>query len=109
MYYYWLHNVPGIGRRSMQTILKYISAKGLYESNSNQLEKILNEKQVNNVLRSKSEWKINIEWEILQRKKIQVIGLLEKEYPTKLRQINDPPPILYVKGKKDIFLLISYF
>lgn len=102
MYYYWLHNVPGIGRHTYQKILQYITPKELYEYGIQKGNNFLREEQKTNISKCKESWNISKEWEILQKKKINVVGLLQKTYPEKLSQINDPPPVLYCKGKKEI-------
>ena len=102
LYYYWLHNVSGIGRQTYQKLLQYVTPKELYECGIEKVEHLLRENQKENISDSIKNYNISKEWEILQKRKIEVLGLLEKNYPSKLSQINDPPPVLYCKGKKEI-------
>ena len=102
IYYYWLHNVPGIGRHTYQKLLQYVTPKELYEGGGKKVKHLLRENQKENILDSIKNYNISKEWEILQKRKIEVLGLLEKTYPEKLSQINDSPPVLYCKGKKEI-------
>ena len=102
MYYYWLHNVPGLGRHTYQKILQYITPRELYENGIQKVSNFLREEQKVNLLKSKETWNISKEWEILQKRNIHVKGLLIEEYPKKLRQISDSPPVLYCKGKTKI-------
>ena len=102
LYYYWLQNVPGIGRHTYQKILQYITPRELYGNGIQKVENLLREDQKSNLLESRKTWNILKEWEILQKRNIHVQGLLTKEYPEKLKQISDPPPVLYCKGKKEI-------
>lgn len=102
MYYYWLHNVPGIGRHTYQKLLQYITPRELYENGIQKVENLLREDQKANILESRKTWNISKEWEILQKRNIHALGLLTKEYPEKLSQISDSPPVLYCKGRKDI-------
>lgn len=102
MYYYWLHNVPGIGRKTFQKILHHMTPKELYENNPNELKDILTEKQRTEIMESKNRWKLQKEWEDLKRRKINLLLYGDKNYPEKLSQINDAPPVLYQKGKQDI-------
>lgn len=102
MYYYWLHNVLGIGRLTFQKILKFATPKELYKSNRLESLDFLTEKQRENIEISKKRWKICKEWENLQSKGIGVLGLGESNYPAKLSKIPDPPPVLYYKGNCDI-------
>lgn len=102
MYYYWLHNVTGIGRRTYQKILQYVTPKELYEGNIKKAEHILMGKQVENILQSTKQWNMKEEWEILRKRNIQVLGYLQKQYPKKLTKIIDYPPVLYYKGKSSV-------
>lgn len=102
MYYYWLHNVTGIGRHTYQKILQYVTPRELYENGIQKVEHLLRKDQKTNLLKSKETWNISKEWEILQKRNIHVQGLLTEKYPEKLRLISDAPPVLYCKGKKDI-------
>lgn len=102
MYYYWLHNIEGIGKKTFQKILKYMTPRELYESNEEKPFPFLTEAQKQNIKMSKVKWDVTREWERLQRRKIEVTGLGQESYPDKLSQIPDPAPILYYKGKKDI-------
>ena len=99
IYYYWLHNVPGIGRQTYQKLLQYVTPKELYEGGGEKVKHLLRENQKENIVDSIKNYNISKEWEILQKRKIEVLGLLEKTYPEKLSQINDPPPVLYCNGK----------
>ena len=38
----------------------------------------------------------------IQKNNIQIIKITDKEYPKKLKNIYDPPKVLYVKGNKSI-------
>ena len=102
MYYYWLHNVPGIGRITFCKILEYMSPKELYECNTEKIM-FLTEKQKIKIRESKRYWDVFKEWELLKNRGIHIWALGEKSYPEKLSHISDPPPILYHKGKTDIY------
>ena len=102
MYYYWLHNVEGIGRVTLQKILKHTTPEELYKNNEKRNFQFLSDRQKENMLKSKTEGNVQKEWENLQKKGISLVGLDEKDYPEKLSKIPDPPPLLYYKGKVDI-------
>lgn len=101
-YYYWLHNVQGIGRVTFQKILKYATPEELYKCNLDKKIEFLTEKQKENIKESKKCWDIQKEWEYLKKREINLLIYGEKEYPEKLSKICDPPFVLYHKGKKDI-------
>ena len=102
MYYYWLHNVSGIGRVTFQVILNYLMPKELYECDLSKTAHFLSNKQREGIQESRRQWNLQKEWENLQNKGIGVLGLGESNYPAKLSKIPDPPPLLYYKGKSDI-------
>lgn len=102
LYYYWLHNVSGIGRVTIQKILKYGTPREMYEGKVLKTLDYLTAKQRESIEISKKNWKIDKEWEKLQTRGIGVLGLRESNYPQKLFKIPDPPPILYYKGNCDI-------
>ena len=102
-YYYWLHNVPGIGRVTFRKILEHMSPKELYECDMEKTKFFLTEKQREKIKESKRHWDVSKEWELLKNRGIHMYSLGEKSYPEKLSHISDPPPVLYYKGKKDIY------
>ena len=68
VYYYWLHNVQGIGRHTYQKLLQYVTPKELYESGIEKVRHLLRENQKENILDSIKKCNISKEWEILQRR-----------------------------------------
>src|SRR3989338_3260232 len=48
---------------------------------------------------------INKEWEKITKFDIDIITINEKEYPISLKQIYDPPYLLYTRGNKELFNL----
>lgn len=101
-YYYWLHNVAGIGRTAYGKILTYMTPEELYWENPEKMKGILSDKQIENIKKSKEIWDISKEWEILQKKNIHLFYRGGEGYPKKLYPISDAPPVLYHKGKTEI-------
>ena len=101
-YYYWLHNVPGIGRITMQKILVQMTPEELYKSKLEKTNSIFTKKQMDAIAESKNRWDIEKEWEKLEKRKIKLLCLGEENYPEKLSKISDPPIILYQKGKDNL-------
>lgn len=61
----------------------------------------LNSYQVNHVL--KPDWnKIDRQFEIAKKNNINIISIFDKKYPANLKQIYDPPLLLFYKGNVDI-------
>lgn len=102
MYYYWLHNVPGIGRSTYQKILKYVTPKEVYTDIEREKFQFLSDRQKENIAASKTQWDILKEWQKIQNRGVNLVGLREKNYVKKLSKIQDPPPVLYFKGNSSI-------
>ena len=100
IYLLWLSLVSGVGPKKAKFLLKYFeTAENIYKANTYELRKIggIGEAFLENFLEAK---KINIEQklEILNKLNIKFYIKEDKEYPALLKEINDPPLILYVKG-----------
>lgn len=102
IYYYWLHNVSGIGRVTFQKILKYTTPEELYKSDLKNTAEFLTEKQRESIQESKKHWELQKEWELLKRRNINLLIYGNENYPEKLSKICDAPPVLYQKGKQNI-------
>ena len=101
-YYYWLHNVPGIGRKMFRKILEYTTPEELYKRNQEKEFGFLSDKQKENISKSREQWNLLKEWEILKTKSIKLLIHGKNDYPEKLSHISDPPILLYCKGRTDI-------
>ena len=102
-YYYWLHNVSGIGQVTFRKILKYATPKELYENNLEKNFRFLSEKQIESIQKSKNKWDLEKEWKLLEAKGIHLLCLEKNNYPEKLSKICDPPPVIYHKGMKGLW------
>lgn len=102
MYYYWLHNVKGIGRVTFRKILNCMTPKELYESSLMGTDNLLTEKQRESIKRSRESWDLQKEWSVLENRNITLRCMKTPEYPEKLSRISDPPPVIYQKGNSNI-------
>lgn len=99
-YYYWLHNVSGIGKETRRKLLEKIgSPKELFEGSLEKCKYILNQSQIDNLEESRWNWDLEKEWSDLQKRQIHFSYYGGKNYPEKLKNIPDPPFCLYQKGK----------
>lgn len=106
MYYYWLHNVEGIGTKTMEKILKRTTPKALYhcpDIKKTFAAKELSEKQKKSLEISRETWDLKKEWERLQKRGIELSIKGTAAYPDKLETISDPPLVLYRKGSREVF------
>lgn len=100
-YWIWLTSLTGLRPLAMRWVTEhfggpmeaYYAPAGGYDSIPELTEKergLLSDKDL-----SRTEEIL----EICQRKDIQILTLQDAAYPERLRQIPDPPPVLYVRGR----------
>lgn len=99
---YWVgfNNIPGIGRVRLGLIEKHFEGLELaWKASPGELKKAGLDSPA---LRSIEQWRDKIdpdaEMEKLQRYKVEVVTCNDEEYPKRLKEIYDYPPVLYVKG-----------
>lgn len=98
---YWLalQKVAGIGPIKLKRLIDYFgSAKIAW--NANQLDLVGMDKGIaDNLLAARKRIFPEKEWTLVEKHKIKVLTIKEKEYPNNLKEIYAPPPILYLKGE----------
>lgn len=94
--------VPGLGRMAVPPLAQYFgTANALFEANIDELlaANLCSEKQAFNFIASrKSDLPQRLE-DFCQRSSVRIITIFDFDYPSSLRQISDPPVVLYVKGQ----------
>lgn len=109
-YLVWLSCLYKIGARTQNELLKkYKSPKKIWNLTKKELEKneFLNETQIEIILDERYRKNLNKYIEYMNKNKIEMISIFDKEYPEKLKEIYDPPVVLYIKGNKNILSKIS--
>ena len=102
VYQYWFANLKGIGIVKTEALLtRFEHAKGVYEASERELLQVvqLREKEVKQILLSRQNWDLSMEWNKFKRRKIQFITKEMDSYPSRLRNIYRAPYALYVRGK----------
>lgn len=99
-------SIDGIGRRTLRKVLRYRSERGwswqdLWVPNPEMIAFLsLSTKQVESIKKTQYE---QVSTAIIQGGKnheLRLIGTEDEEYPPLLKEADDPPPVLYVKGAK---------
>ena len=109
-YAYWLHHLPGVGDKTIRRLLdRYKHPAEIYkrlkkekENNSREasgLEGILTEKQEELLCIHTKRWKLEEEYEKLEKAEIRFLTFQDSDYPRRLKEIPDPPYAIYVKGE----------
>ncbi len=96
-----LNMLPDIGIIRVKNLLeRFGSLKNIFTATQAELEEVedIGPKIASSILKSEREKELKREIELISRYDVSVISYLDKEYPDNLRQIYDPPIILYVKG-----------
>lgn len=110
IYAYALYSVTGLGRKTLLAAWKKVgSTKTLYEMNERQLGELMKKQQTEELLKYRSENKIEkicLELSRLKQQNIHFTFYGDEDFPTQLRKIPDPPFALFIKGdyrpKQDI-------
>lgn len=94
--------VPGLGRVSVPGLVQHFgSARSLFAATAEELlaTHLCSEKQAYNfVEHRKEDLPLRLE-EFCRRSGVRIVTIFDMEYPASLRQISDPPIVLYVKGQ----------
>jgi DNA processing protein len=92
--------VKGIGAVRFRTLLEtFGDAESAWNASSNDLMQAgLSPKIVENLLKIRSQISLDKIWERIQNQGIQVLTWEDEAYPRHLKNIDQPPPVLYVRG-----------
>src|SRR5215510_7553427 len=94
--------VRGLGLRSANALIKHFKQpESVFDSNHDELEALGVPPDVaDDVLSPRSAERAEAEWERAQQLAVTILDILDPAYPPLLREIFDPPIVLYVRGKK---------
>jgi DNA processing protein len=99
---YWvaLNKVAGIGAIRMAALLAACgSAEAAWHASIQELRTAgIDRRTLENMLQARRDLDVEAEWERVLKSGVQVLTLNDEEYPVNLRQIDAPPPLLYVRG-----------
>jgi len=100
LYWWALSLAPGIGvRRFYKLLEEYGSVQNIWECKPADLQTILPAR----IRKEFVEFRVNFDPEprlkALQERGISLITLLDADYPNNLKDIIDPPPVLYILGQ----------
>lgn len=93
--------VRGIGAVRLQNLIKVFgNAEKAWNANTHQLKDAgLGEKVIENLQQVKNQVDLAKVWSNIEKNQITVITSSEDCYPRRLKEIDQPPPVLYVRGE----------
>lgn len=104
-YKVWLSLINGLGaKKYINLINKFKTNKQIFNANKQELlsVKLIDEKLCNNILNTEIRKSVKMHLKYMYLNKIDIISILDDEYPSYLREIYSPPVYLYIKGNKKI-------
>ncbi len=104
-YWIWFSLIKGLGNKRKKKLLEiYRNPKRIYYLRKSELLKIrgIGTQTVDNISDRKVKEAVDKHVSYMERNNINIISIIDKNYPQKLKQIYDSPISLYVKGNKEI-------
>lgn len=104
-YWIWFSRIPNLGsKRKMKLLEKYLMPEIIWNLNKEELLKIesIGEETANNIVNPIYKKDLEQYIEYMNKYNIDIITILDEEYPQKLRNIYDPPACIFIKGNKDV-------
>jgi len=99
-----LLNWAGLGFKRAKPLFDVFSdPEAVLECNLSQLKEIrgLDEKDALNIVRARESKEFKQELDRIEREGIEVIDIVDPDYPRLLREIYSPPLCLYIRGKRE--------
>jgi DNA processing protein len=100
---YWIgfNLIKGIGAVRMQNLVAYFGdLESAWAANANELSASgLGAKLVEKVISARKDINLDQVWAKIEAQGIKILTWADGEYPNRLREIDQPPPILYIRGE----------
>lgn len=112
--FYWiaLHSVPGVGSVFIKRLLeRFQTPEGVFKASLEELLEVegLGARVAHEIRKGPSEQAVKKELSLVEKSGAKIITLMDEDYPFRLRNIYDPPALLYLRGelKKEDDLAVS--
>lgn len=96
----WLNNIEGI---NVEDVIKLKQSLGnvwnIYDAGLRVIDGVVGEYKARQIIKSKSDGRIIELYDRLSEKGISMLYPERSQYPEKLRNIHNPPQLLYIKGR----------
>jgi DNA processing protein len=98
-----LNKINGVGSQKMRLLLNFFkSSENIWKSNlSDLIQSGIGEDLAEKIVAGREKLNPEKEWEWMEKENVRMLTVEDKNYPNLLREIPNPPYILYVKGEFD--------
>lgn len=95
-----LNKINGIGSQKMKLLTSFFNTpEDIWNANLNDLKKSkIGDSLAEKIIIEREKINPDEEWEKLKKENIRVISINDPDYPSSLKEIPNPPYILYIKG-----------
>jgi len=102
--FYWvaLHFIPGVGSVSIRRLLeRFHTPEAIFRASAKELLEVegVGVKVAQEICKGPSEQTVQRELALLEKAGGKIVTIQDEVYPSRLRNIYDPPPLLYLKGE----------
>lgn len=97
-----INTVLGIGSIKLKRLLDHFGqARKIFLASKEELIKVsgISEKIALDIIKSSNGKDLKEEETLIKKYNVEILSILDSDYPANLKSIPDPPPVLYVKGK----------
>ena len=102
---YWIgfNKVSGIGAARLSALLEHFgSAEAAWRAPLPALQQAgLDRRSIENLLKARDQLDLDLEWRRVRQAGVHVVTRHEANYPANLKQLENAPPLLYVRGELD--------
>ena len=93
--------IPGIGRARLSRLKQYFGEmERAWQASATELEMAgLDNRSIESIIERRPKISLDAEVEKLERYKVTVLTQKDEAYPSRLKEIYDSPPVLYVRGR----------
>lgn len=100
MYWYWLHEAPGVTRATKWKMLDYFSTpEEIFYAAADMLKPFFSrDLSFDKFIKSRDEDRMYKEYNLISQKRISFVHTESERFPKRIHTIPDPPLALYLKG-----------
>ena len=109
-YWIWFSMINKIGAKTQKDLLeRYKTPEKIWRLTKDEIQKnnILDDNKIDIIINEKYRQNLDNYMEYMEKNSIKMITIQDEKYPEKLRNIYDPPVVLYVKGNEKILQIPS--